>query len=47
MVDAADPEVQRQVKNVEKALAPGIRSFIKKPILRNELAATVRQALDG
>jgi signal transduction histidine kinase/ActR/RegA family two-component response regulator len=33
--------------NAEKALALGIRAFIKKPILRNELAAAVRQALDG
>jgi CheY-like chemotaxis protein len=33
--------------NAEKALALGIRAFIKKPILRNELAAAVRLALDG
>jgi PAS domain S-box-containing protein len=32
--------------NEEQALSMGIRAFIRKPILRNELAAIVRRALD-
>lgn len=33
--------------NEEQALSMGIRAFIRKPILRNELAAIVRRALDA
>lgn len=33
--------------NEEKAQAIGIRAFVKKPILQNELATVVRRVLDG
>ncbi|WP_306303998.1 ATP-binding protein [Desulfosarcina cetonica] len=36
-----------QAIDEEEALSLGIRAFVKKPILRNELAAAVRFALDG